>query len=337
VVFPSVAPWQKEAAIALIVAMTTLHAIDTVIGGWVQTGFTAAKTVLIVVFIGAGLLVGHGDWGHLASQGGGTANIGTEAFAMALMYVSFAYSGWNAAAYIAGEIKQPATTLPRALLVGTGIVMVLYVALNLVFFYALPSSVLAGPPDGMPVIEVGATSATALFGGSAGNLLATLIALALISSVSAMVMAGPRVYAAMADDGALPRKLGYRSRRGVPVAAVVTQGVLASVVVLIGTLGEIIRYVGFTLAIFAALTVGAVFILRQTRPAAERPYRTLGYPVTPIAFIALSAWIAYAQIHQKPMESLWGAATIGSGLLVYVFGQLAARRDPPLPVARVRD
>jgi len=326
---------QQAIAIGLIAAVTLLHAFDTKVGGWVQAGFTAAKVVLIVLFILGGFFVGHGDWSHLATQNGGLANMGTKDFAMALMYVSFAYSGWNAAAYIAGDVEKPERNLPRALLLGTGIVMALYVLLNLIFFYAVPSDLLAGPPDKFaPVVEVGDVAARSLFGDSAGQLVTSVIALALVSSVSAMVMAGPRVYAAMAADRALPRQLGYYNKRGVPTVAVITQGVLGALFVLVGDLGQLIRFAGFTLAIFAALAVGALFVLRRRGVAA--PYRTWGYPITPIAFIALSAWIAYAQIDANPKESLIVAAVLAVGGILYYF--VRPKSPPPtatVPEARV--
>ena len=311
---------REAIAIALIVVVTALHAFDTRIGGWVQAGFTAAKVLLIVGFIAFGVLIGHGDWRNLATQGGGLANLTTPSFAIALMYVSFAYSGWNAAAYVAGEVVQPARTLPRSLFVGTGLVMVLYVGLNLVFLYAVPSDVLAGPSDGFnPVIEVGDAAARQLFGDRAGQLVTSVIALALVSAVSAMVMAGPRIYAAMAADRALPEPLSRHSRRGVPTLAVVTQGVLGVLFVLVGDLGQLIRFVGFTLAIFAALTVGALFVLRSRGYRA--PYRTPGYPLTPILFIALSGWIAYAQIVEHFRESLGVLIVLAVGGVLYALGR----------------
>jgi APA family basic amino acid/polyamine antiporter len=307
---------QQAVAMVLIVLVTALHSFDTKVGGWVQAAFTAAKVVLITLFILGGVLLGSGDWGNLGSSHGGLSNIGSAAFATQLMYVAFAYSGWNAAAYIANEVERPEKTLPRALLLGTGIVMALYVLLNVVFLYAVPSDVLAGAGGGGPVVEVGDVAARSLFGNSAGQLVTTVIALALVSSVSAMVMAGPRVYAAMAHDRALPHQLAKHNSRGVPVRAVITQGVLACVFVLVGDLGALIRFVGFTLAIFAALTVGAVFILRKRGHRA--PFQTWGYPVTPILFIGLSAWIAYAQIKTAPKEAAVVAVVLLLGAIVYV-------------------
>lgn len=340
---PALAPPAAQGAVAitLIALVTSLHAFDTRLGGWVQAGFTTAKVLLIAGFVALGLAFGHGDWDNLHGQHGGLANLTTPSFAIALMYVSFAYSGWNAAAYVAGEVRRPEATLPRSLLAGTGIVMALYVLLNLVFLYAVPSEVLAGPaaPSGEfhGIVEVGDAAARALLGDRAAALVTSVIALTLVSAVSAMVMAGPRVYVGMAARGALPEPLGRHSRRGVPTIAVVTQGALAVVFVLVGDLGALIRFAGFSLAIFAALTVAAVFVLR--RRGHRAPYRTIGYPVTPILFIALSGWIAYAQIAENPQESLvvLGVLALG-GVLYGVFGRgtaPAGRRSGTLPEARV--
>jgi APA family basic amino acid/polyamine antiporter len=303
-------------AIALIAGITALHSFDTKVGGAVQAVFTAAKVLLIVLFILGGFLLGSGDWGNLASQHGGLANVKTMGFAMSLMYVSFAYSGWNAAAYIANEVERPERTLPRALLLGTGSVMVLYVLLNLVFLYAVPVDVLAGAGGNGPVVEVGDVAARSLFGERAGGVVTAVITLALVSSVSAMIMAGPRVYAAMAIDRALPGALAKHNKRGVPVTAVIVQGVLASIAVMVGEIDLLIRFVGFTLTIFAALTVAAVFILRRRGHRAS--YRTWGYPFTPIVFIGLSFWIAYAQFKDHRVECLSALGVGVVGALIYL-------------------
>ena len=322
---------QKLVAVALILAITLLHSFDTKVGGRVQAVFTAVKVALIVVFIAAGFASGHGDWSHFAPQHGGLSNVATTAFAIQLMYISFAYSGWNAAAYIAGEVEKPEKTLPRSLLLGTGAVMVLYVLLNALFFYAVPSDTLAGPPDTFaPVVEVGAAAASVLFGHSGGNLMTTLIALALVSAVSAMVMAGPRVYSAMAADRALPPQLAWYSKKGVPTVAVVAQGVLGILFVLVGDLGELLRFSGFTLALFAALTCGALFIMR--RRGLHSAYRTPLYPLPPLVFIAISMWIAYAQFRANPKELAVAIGVLAVGAALYA---TLVKPTPPVPEARV--
>ena len=323
----------KVVACALVVAVSALHAFDTRIGGRVQTGFTIAKVTLIVVFIVAGLALGDGDWSHLSSRGDGLAQLGTSAgaaaYASALMFVSFAYSGWNAAAYIAGEIASPQRTLPRALLLGTGIVMALYILLNLVFLYATPPEAMwfiNDKGERQAIHEVGDLAARALFNPQAAKVLSTVIALALVSTVSAMMMAGPRVYASMAADHALPRQLATYSRRGVPSFAVATQAVLAIVFVLVGELGQLIEFVGFTLAIFAALTVGAVFVFRARGQVS--PYRMLGYPVTPVLFISLSAWIVYLRFTAAPGQCALVAVLLLVGALVYLVTSRGKARTP---------
>ncbi len=320
---------EQAVAMALIAAVTAMHAFDTKVGGWVQAAFTAVKVVLIVLFILGGLFIGTGDWGNFASDGG-PRNIGFLGFGITLLYISLAYSGWNAAAYIAGDVEKPERNLPRALLLGTGLVMVLYVLLNLVFLYAVPIEVLAGPPKGMPVIEVGDVAAKRLFGEYAGNLVSAVIALALVSAVSAMIMAGPRVYAAMAENRAMPRQLGHHNKRGVPVFSVVLQGALGCLFVLLGALDQLMRFVGFTLTIFAALAVAAVFVLR--RRGMRGAYRTFGYPATPIAFIAASLWIAYAQIQGNPKECLVVGLVLLVGGAVY-FATMRGAPPPPSPAA----
>ena len=323
----------KAVAIGLILAITAMHSFDTKVGGWVQAVFTAAKVLLIVLFILGGLLIGDGDWSNLAGPTGGLDaglmwdRVTTSAFGITLLYISLAYSGWNAAAYIAGDVEKPERNLPRSLLLGTGLVMALYVLLNLVFLYAVPIGVLAGPPGGMPVIEVGDVAAKRLFGEGTGKLVSAVIALALVSAVSAMIMAGPRVYAAMAENRALPRRLGEYNKRGVPVFAVVTQGVLGCLFVMVGDLGSLMRFISFTLAIFAALAVAAVFVLR--RRGMRGAYQTFGYPVTPIVFIAASAYIAYAMIEQNPEESAIGGLLLLVGGAVYFATMRGAGPPPP--------
>ena len=315
-------PWidGTAAGVALIVIITGLHCISVVLGARVQTFFSLLKVALIVFFILAGLLVGDGDWSNVSS-GSGAEAVTTSAFAVSLVYISFSYSGWNAAAYVAGEIRRPERNLPLALLIGTGLVTLLYLGLNLIFLYAAPPSEMAG------VKEVGELAATNLFGASVGQLLSLLIAIALVSSVSAMIMAGPRVYMAMAEDGLFFRIMAEKNTGGSPIISVLVQGVLAVIFLLVARFDELINYIGFTLSIFATLTVVGAFVLRIKRPDAVRPYRTLGWPVTPLLFIALNVWMIYFLVSQRWKESLAGAATlVAGGVVFFAWRQLSAKR-----------
>ncbi|MCG8422443.1 MAG: amino acid permease [Proteobacteria bacterium] len=318
------------AALGLIAFVTGLHAVHVAFGSSVQTAFTAVKVVLISIFIVAGLAVGNGDWANLDTAiPGATSSIVSGEFAVQLFWVSFAYAGWNAAAYVAGEIKDPGRNLPRALFIGTAIVTVLYLLLNLVFLYSAPAEKLSAIKTGL---EIGTSSAIALFGESAGVWLSTLIALALVSTVSAMVMAGPRVYAAMAEDGLFFRFFAVRHNKGGPLYSVLLQGIIAAALALYGHLDELVRYIGFTLSIFAALAVVAAFTLRRHRPDALRPYRATGWPVTPAVFVILSMWLIAQGIRMHPKECLlWGGLTLSSGIAVYFLWNVLAGVKKDLP------
>jgi APA family basic amino acid/polyamine antiporter len=254
-----------------------------------------------------------------------------------LVLTAFAYSGWNAAAYLAGELREPGRTLPRALLFGTGLVTLLYLALNVSFFFALPPAALGAKPE--IVAEV---AANALFGERVSGVLAACIALALVSSVSAMVMAGPRVYLAMAEDGLFFRSAKQRSRGGAPAFSIALQGALAVGLVITTTFEGLITYAGFTLSAFAALTVIGAAVLRVREPFALRPYRAFAWPLPALCFVALSVWSVAFSIAARPLAALGGALTLASGLVAYALwsrvarGRGAATRRASAPAVRRR-
>lgn len=310
---------RTAAAVVLIALVTALHMASVRWGARLQTAFTVMKVTLLLALVIGGLAFGKGSWEHLAASGGAPKVGG---LAVALVFVSFAYSGWNGAAYIAGEMKDPGKNLPRALLGGTMIVVVLYLSLNLVFFYAAPAATLSTG------VEVGHIAAKALFGPAVGNVVSVLIALALVSSVSAMIMAGPRVYMAMAEDGLFFSAFARRGKGGAPWASVVLQGAIALVLAVTATFEQLLIYIGFTLSLFAALTVLAAFVLRRREPDAERPYRARGWPVTPLLFLSLSLWMAIFSIKSKPLESLSGVATLLIGLVLYVARRKLGKSAP---------
>ncbi|HVJ92806.1 MAG TPA: amino acid permease [Labilithrix sp.] len=305
-VVPFVAP--MTAAVALVIVVTALHMASVRWGTRVQTFFAGAKVALVLLFVIAGIIVGRGSFEHFTIGGGPPE---PSRLAVALIYVSFAYSGWNAAAYIAGEMKSPASDLPRALVGGTVIVVSLYLALNVVFLYALTPQAMAGE------VEIADLAARSLFGPTAGSVLSLLIALALVSSVSAMIMAGPRVYVAMAEDGLFFRPLARRAGSGAPWASVALQGSIAAVLVVTATFEQLLVYIGFTLSVFAALTVLAAFVLRRREPDTARPYRARGWPLSPILFLSLSLWMSTYAIITRPTESLAGLITVALGMVLY--------------------
>ena len=243
------------------------------------------------------------------------------------MQVSYAYSGWNGAAYVAGEVRDPARALPRALVLGTGLVTLLYLALNVVFLCAVPPAALAGQ------INVAHIAADALFGPRGAQLVSSLVALTAAGFVSAMMMSGPRVAVAMGEDGVFFRALGRLNRRGAPTLAVGVQGALAIVAVLTAAFERLLVYVGFTLTLNAAAAVLAAFVLRWREPASERPHRALGWPFSGVLFLALAAFMIVLAVRERPIESAAALATLVVGGLAYA-GWRRRRRPTMLPSPR---
>ena len=318
---------QTAVAVLLIAAVTAVHMIDVRLGARVQTGLAGLVVAVIVVFIAAALATGRVTPAHLAaavpvarpaSGSGGVA--AAAAFAIGLVQVSYAYSGWNAAAYIAGEVRDPARALPRALVLGTGLVMVLYLALNLVYLIAVPPAALAGQ------INVAHIAAGALFGARGAEIVSSLVALTAAGFVSAMLMSGPRVTVAMGQDGVFFRALSRTNARGAPTLAVGLQGALAIVAVLTAAFDRLLVYVGFTLTLNAAAAVLAAFVLRRREPSAERPHRALGWPFSGLLFLALSAFMLVLAIRERPTESAAGLATLVAGGVAYAGWHRRRRR-----------
>jgi basic amino acid/polyamine antiporter, APA family len=311
---------QALVAIAVILALSAIHLHGS--GRIVHNLLAGLKVSALAAFIAIGLSFGHGSVSHLTSAHA-IAVPGAD-WLLALIPVMFSYSGWNAAAYVAEEIRDPNRNLPRSLAIGTGAVIVLYLALNVLFLFAMPVSELAGLPDGRLTDLV----AERLFGFVAGNVLGIFTIISIAAGVSAMVLSGPRVYYAMARDGlffagAAKVHPTYRT----PVRAIVAQAVWASVLVLSGTLADLVAYTGFAVVLFSGVAVLVVFVLRRREPAAERPFRALGYPIAPAIFVAASFLMVINEVWQRPGPSVTGLAVIAAGIPLYlVVTRLRARR-----------
>lgn len=306
---PAVPP--LPAALALIAAATLVHSGRLRTGSRLQDLLTLLKVAIIVAFIVIGAL--RLDPQVLLTGAPITEVLGTGGVAMGLIIVAYAYSGWAAAIYVAGEIRRPARALPRALTLGTALVTALYLGLNAVFLLAVPPAELRG------VIEVGAVAATRLIGPDGGRIFSGVIALGLVSTVGALVMTGPRVSEAMGRD--YPR-LAFLLRRHPdknPAAATLIQGALAAALALTTAFDTLLGWVGVLLTLFSALTVAGVFVLRRSQPHLPRPYLTFGYPLTPCLFLALAAWMIIAAVVERPTIVIASAATIAVGFALYLF------------------
>lgn len=300
----------RTLAILVIVAVSGVHLLAPEIGGRVQVAVTALKVALIVAFIGAGLASGVTTPLTFTPDGDSWSQIASGPFALALIFVSYAYSGFNAAAYFQGEVTDAERNVPRSLVMGTLLVTVLYVLLNWVFLRTTPMADLAGQ------VEVGAIAAERIFGADGGRLMSGLIALLLVSTISAMTLAGPRVIGVMAEDLPPLRPLAARSVTGAPSRAVLLQGALALAFVLTDSFAGVFTYAGFTLTLFALLAVGGVIVLRWREPDLPRPYRTWGYPWTPLFFVGFSLWTVVVVVRDRPMEAVGGAVTLGVAALL---------------------
>ena len=304
---PSFAP--RVVALVLVLSLTALHAVRVTWGASLQNALTAAKVLLIAGFVA--VAARQIPWGtaHLGSAVVGPG-MGRH-FAVALVFVAFSYSGYNGAAYLSGEVREPRKNLPVALVGGTALVTALYLALNTVILFSAPSERLVG------VVEVGHVAAVTLLGQRAGAALSALIGLALASSVSAMIMLGPRVYEAMGQDYPALVRLRRRSSRGGPLLATALQAALAVVMLLTTSFEALLVYVGFTLSVAALLTVAGVFVHRR-RGGGRDDYRTWGYPVTPLLFIVSTGWMVIYSLIERPTEALFGGATVLAGYLAYL-------------------
>lgn len=300
-----VAPTPTAAVAVVVVA--GFHAFDVGLGTRFQVVMTLLKVVAIVLFCAVGLLLPAAPAALSPVPDAGTPGaVFSPAFALSLVYVSYAYSGWNAATYVAEEVQQPQRLVPRALLLGTGLVTLLYLLLNWVFLRSVPLDALAG------TVEVGALAARWLFGEVGGRLISAMLALLLLSTISAMLLAGPRVFAAMAEDQPALGLFGARNRRGAPTRAVLLSLVLALALILSGTFGAVLAFAGFTLMLSSLLTVLGAMRLRRTEPALPRPFRVPWYPWPPLLYLALTAATLAVVAWSSPAPVLAGVCVLGA-------------------------
>lgn len=308
-VFPEV-PGNHLAALVVVV-ISIIHINSIRWGSLFQDVFTTLKVVLILCFIGAVFWVDRPQTIRVLPQWQDWQLIASPHFAVALIYVSYAYTGWNAAIYIVDEIKSPLKNLPKALFIGTLTVLILYVLVNFVFLYTVSMSDLSG------VVEVAFPSAVAIFGISGGKIMAIIIAFLLISTVSAMVFIGPRITMVMGQDLPALRFFAHKNKRNIPTYAIIFQAVVTLSFIYTSSFEQVLIYASFMLVLFTTLAVMGVFVLRITRPDLPRPYKTWGYPFTPALYLALSSWTLVYVFIDKPKESLIGLAIGFSGLVVY--------------------
>ncbi len=302
-------------AIGAVLIFSVLHLWHVWFGGKLHDFFTGVLLILILTLITVGIY-GALQWdtySHNFFKIPDWQTLLSPSFATGLILVMYAYSGWNAAAYLGGEVKNPQRTLPLALIWGTLIVTVLYTGLNVFYLMAAHPEKLAGN------VEIAHIATKTVIGEKSGKWVSVLVSLACLSSLSAMIMTGPRVYQKMGEDFKTFQFLAKRRANGAPFLAVSLQALVAILLIVTFTFETILTYIGFTLSLFAGLTVAAVFLLRKNYGAKSGGYKTWGYPFVPLFFLLVMAWMVGHALYDKPIASIAGLGTVGVGGLIYWF------------------
>ena len=280
-------------------------------GSVFQNLWTLLKLLLIAALIVAGFFVHSKQPTSILPVRGDMMSIFSGAFAVALVFVMYSYSGWNAASYITGEIKSPEKNVPRSLIAGTLVAIAAYMLLNAIFLATTPQEEMRGQ------LEVGLIAGKHIFGADGGRIVGAIICLGLVSSISSMTWIGPRVTMSMGEDHWLLRLLGRKNKQGVPANAIVLQLLVVNLLLLTRSFEGVVRYIQFSLLICSLLTVLGVIVLRWTRPNLPRPYKIWAYPLPPLGFSAITIWMMYYLLREHTMESLAGLATTIVGVLLY--------------------
>jgi APA family basic amino acid/polyamine antiporter len=315
-VFNFGSPLVLSFVVVWVVAVFHLRTLQ--VGSTFQNLWTIVKLLLVGALIAAGFLVEPKQEITFLPQAGDTISIFSGAFAVALVYVMYSYSGWNASSYIIGEVKKPEKNVPRSLLAGTLIVIVAYVLLNAIFLATTPQDEMRSQ------LEVGLIAGKHIFGTNGGRVAGAVICLGLVSAISSMTWIGPRVSMSMGEDHWLLRLLGRKNPHGIPTNAIVLQLLIVNVLLLTRSFESVVQYTQFSLLLCSLFTVLGVMVLRATRSEIARPYRVWAYPLPPIIFALITLWMMFYLLRWKTSESLAGLATALVGLLLY----FCARKRP---------
>ncbi len=303
------APKLMAGGLILIVACVYLGSLKT--SGQFLTVTTSLKLTLILAFLTGAVFLSQGQDTSLAPKAGDVALIASPGFANSLVYVMFAYLGWNGAAYIAGEVNNPQRTIPQAFILGIVIVTALYIALNAVFLWRAPWLEMKGKE------EVGLIAAKAIFGDTGGWFMGVLIAFGIVSTVAGFTLAGPRVCRRIGEDFAGAGFLARVNRFGAPWVAVIVQTVFALLMLLSGTFDQVTNYMMSQLTFCSMLAVLAVIVMRRRLPRAERPFRVPLYPLPALIFLGMSSWMLVSWVRARPAESALGLLTLVVGAVFY--------------------
>jgi APA family basic amino acid/polyamine antiporter len=303
---------QAIVAIAAISGMAWIHLRGVGPGRVVMNVLAGLKVTAFVLFIALGFAIGEGQAENFTQT---AAPVAPTGFLLALVAVGFTYSGWNAAAYIAEEVRNPGRNVPRAFALGTGAVVVIYMAMNMLYLYVVPIDQLATVK--MSVLD---HVADRLLGATAGNIMAVIALISLSASISAMTFAGPRVYFAMARDGLFFRRAAViHDRYRTPANSIIAQALWSSLLVLSAQAQSLINYTGFAIWLFSGVAVAALFVLRAKEPNAERPFRAWGYPFLPGLYAVAAALVVLNALWRDPGPTGAGVLIVALGIPMYLW------------------
>ena len=309
-------------SIAVVLILSGLHCLGVRQGTFTQNALTIMKIGALLAIIVFGALFGAGDTRHFEPLFDWEKIGNSSLFGAAFIPVIFAYSGWNAVTYIAGEVENPEENLPRALLYGVSLVIALYLAINAVYIYAVPVTEMKG------ALRMSEVATTALFGYKTSALITAIITISILGALNVVTMIGPRIYYAMAKDGVFFQRLTYvHPEFNTPTKAIMLQALWSSLLILTNTWGTLFTYVSVVITLFSAFTIGSVIVLRWKRPELKRPYKVWGYPIVPLLFVLVHLWIVWGSVTEKPKESLIGLFIVCLGIPAYLLWRRRAEKD----------
>ena len=308
-VFPNIP--EVHFAAGAVVLITIIHANSVYWGSRFHNVFTFIKILLVVVFILSAFIVQNPQPISVLPDANSFVLMASPSFAVSLIYVSYAYTGWNAAVYVTSEIENPQKNLPKALFIGTLLVLLMYVLLNFVFLYTVPISGLKGE------LEVGFLSAQQIFGMQGAEIMSITISLLLISTMSAMIFVGPRITKRMGEDFEGLKIFAKTNTQQIPLISMLFQTFLTLLFIYTSSFNQVLTYASFALITITSLTVSGVFVMRYKKPNLHRPYKVWGYPFTPTIFLLLNLWTLGYVFNDRPYESLIGIGIMLLGLVFY--------------------
>jgi len=297
-----------------VIIFHLIHGQSIKIGTLIQDGTTVIKIGLIVIFIIMGLINPNPQNISILPKVGDISLLFSSGFAISLVWVSYAYTGWNSSVYIAGEIVDPKVNIPKSLLLSTVIVMLLYLLLNYVFLYSTPISLLTNE------LEVGYIAGINIFGDVGAKIIGLGISILLVSTVSSYIFIGPRIMQVMGEDHGYLHFLSKKNDQGIPVVAFIVQLIICMIFILSSSFEQVLLYTGISLIISTTMTVFGLFVLRIRQPNLDRPYKVWGYPFTPAIFIILNIWILFYTFKIQPFESLIGFGIVIISIALYFVG-----------------